>query len=133
MPALSQDNVKPGGGSLDIANVIRAVHEELIESERMRREQGLQGLFRTKQFALELNFVVSSSAEGRGGIELQVVGLFGFDLGGRGEIKQEQIQKIKLVFETIEGAPGATPRIITDDKTPRGPLDFKLQQQFRPQ
>ena len=102
-PALSQD-----GGSLDIANVIRAVHAELIKSEQMREKSGLEALFRTKQFELELNFVVSSSAEGRGGIELKVVGLLGLDVGGGGEIKQEQIQKIKLVFETVEGEPLGT-------------------------
>ena len=103
-PALSQD-----GESLGIAKVIRAVHDELIESELMRKKTGVEGLFRTKQLELELNFVVSSSTEGRGGIELQVVGLGGFNLGGGGEIKQEQIQKIKLVFETIKGAPGELP------------------------
>jgi hypothetical protein len=117
-PAFSED-----GESLGIAKVIRAVQDELIESEQMRKKRGVEGLFRTKQLELELNFVVSSSAEAQGGIELQVVGLFGFNLGGGGEIKQEQIQKIKLVFETIGGGPGELPARV--GKSVTSPLDPK--------
>ena len=80
---------------INIADVIQLVRCQLIESERRLQDAGLPALFRTKQFELELSFLVRRSARGGGSLQLWVV-----NVEGGADYAKEEVQKIKLVFDT---------------------------------
>lgn len=56
-----------------ISDVIRSVHTQLLEAEQDRRDRQLEPLFETKGLTLEIQFLVASEKELKGGVKAWVV------------------------------------------------------------
>jgi Trypsin-co-occurring domain 2 len=89
---------------LGVKELIENVKAELIEAEQNRIKSNKAALFETKDFDLEINFVVNTRRKGTGKLEIQVV-----TIGGETEISSEKIQKIKLHMTAIPPSAGRQP------------------------
>lgn len=78
---------------LDLATLIAAIRTDLERAEAARRQASVPPLFRMSEMELELNFVVTRTTTGKGGIDFKVL-----SLGGEREVAREQVQKISLKF-----------------------------------
>lgn len=82
---------------LQIKDVIRKVQQELIDSQKERREQGMSPLFEVDSLEIEIHFVVQQQSEAKTGVSLAVV-----EVGADHNYNQEQIQKITLRLKKVE-------------------------------
>jgi len=80
-----------------ISSLIRKVHEELIESQKMREDAEQDPLFEVESLTIEANFVVSTTTEGKGKVDLKIVGVDGMK-----NVKKEQIHKLTLKLKTTD-------------------------------
>lgn len=80
--------------SLNLAELITTIRDELEQLDKNRVAVGREALFRLSSLELELNFVVEENSAAKGGIDLKVVSL-GADLG----VRREQVQKVVLKYE----------------------------------
>jgi hypothetical protein len=78
----------------DLSDILRKVHSELLRSESRRESQGVPSLFALTEFTLELNFVLKSESQNRGGFDLKVV-----TAGAESKYASEKVQKITLTFK----------------------------------
>lgn len=78
----------------DLSDILRKVHSELLRSESRRESQGVPSLFALSEFTLELNFVLKSESQNRGGFDLKLV-----TAGAESKYASEKIQKITLTFK----------------------------------
>ncbi len=103
--------------TLNISTLILEVRKELEKADLQMRTAGKQALFQLSSMELELNFVVKTSSEVKGGFDLKIVSL-GSKLAEAGE----EVQKITVKFDASDEAirsklPGT--RGFNEDK-PRG-------------
>lgn len=84
----------PMTDNLFIKELIRRVHDELIESQEEREINGIAPLFTVKDMTIEVNFVAEKSLSAKGGLDFKVV-----TVGGNTDIKSQQIHKITLNLE----------------------------------
>src|SRR3569623_152948 len=80
--------------TLDLSALIFAVRLELEAADLRLRSAQKPTLFRLSSMELELNFVVKSSDEVKGGFDLKVI-----SLGSKIADANETAQKIKIRFE----------------------------------
>ena len=82
--------------SLSLKELIFRVQQELVESQAEREARGEDALFQVEKLVLEVNFVVTQSMEGKGGLEFKVLTLGGVNIGGNKGYQQQQVHKITL-------------------------------------
>ena len=75
----------------DLAAIIRKISDELLESQDQRIREGRPAVFRVGSLDVELNFVVTRSRTGSGGIDLRVV-----TLGGELASETQHVQKVTV-------------------------------------
>lgn len=80
--------------NLFIKELIRKVHDELIESQKEREINGIDPLFTVRDMTIEVNFIAEKSLSAKGGLDFKVV-----TIGGNTDIKSQQIHKITLNLE----------------------------------
>jgi hypothetical protein len=83
--------------NLDLYSLVTAVRDELESVDRQRRLQSQQALFQLAEMELELNFVVTQKAGGKGKLDLKV-----FSLEADAGVEREKIQKIRLKFNLAD-------------------------------
>jgi hypothetical protein len=103
---------------LDLYSLVTAVREELETMDQERRAQGRQALLQLAEMELEINFVVTKRAGGKGKFQLKVFSI-GTEIGADAGIEHEKVQKIKLKFTLAstdrEDIPlGARPHSVTE-------------------
>ncbi|MCU4155690.1 hypothetical protein J1N10_06850 [Carboxylicivirga sp. A043] len=99
---------------LNLKELIHEVREELIASEKLRVQKGLDTLFEVDMLKIEVNFVVEKISGKSGGVNLKVI-----DGKLNKEYKEQQVHKITLdlkvpdevimVKPTIGSRPGLYP------------------------
>lgn len=80
---------------LFIKELIRQVHDELIQSQIAREDKGLPSLFEVDKLTIEANFIVTDDQEAEAG--------FGFQLlkaSAKVNYKNEQVHKVTLELNT---------------------------------
>jgi hypothetical protein len=87
--------------SLFIKDLIRRVHQELLESQKEREECGEVAIFEVEKMTIEVNFVVTDSKEAKGGLDFKIITIGGLDLGGKAEYQQQQVHKIVLSLTAL--------------------------------
>lgn len=87
--------------SLFIKELIRRVHQELVESQQEREASGQPPIFQVQQMTVEVNFVITESSEAKGGLEFKVITVGGVDLGGSKGYQQQQVHKITLLLSAL--------------------------------
>jgi len=87
----------PGSSpNLSIADLVSAVKKQLNITRREAHRAQEDYLFYTRQLDLELNFVVTRSIGGNGGVKIGVV-----EASSSGTYEDSQIQKVHLTFDTL--------------------------------
>ena len=86
--------------SLFIKDLIRKVHDELIESRTERISSGDPAIFEVEKLTIEVNFVAIVNKDARAGIEFRVITVGG-QLGGGKSIQQQQIHRATLELVAI--------------------------------
>jgi hypothetical protein len=87
--------------SLFIRDLIRHVHQELLESRAEREASGQPAIFEVTNLVIEVNFVITESTEGKGGLNFKVITVGGVDVGGSKTYEQNQVQKITLTLTAL--------------------------------
>ena len=80
--------------TLDLSDLVFTVRNELEAADLRLRNAEKPTLFRLASMELELNFVVKSSDEVKGGFDLKII-----SLGSKLADANEKVQKIKIKFE----------------------------------
>jgi Trypsin-co-occurring domain 2 len=88
----SPDDTRP----LFVRELIRRVHEELVESREERERQGLPPIFEVENMTIEVNFVATETREARGGLDFRVI-----TAGGSRSYDQQQVHKITLSLAAV--------------------------------
>lgn len=83
--------------SLSLAELIRAVHEELIKSQLERESDDLAPLFEVDTLELEVNFVVGETKSAEAGCDIKVV-----SVGGDMEWAKQQVHNVKLTLKATK-------------------------------
>ena len=103
-PGVTQD--------LSIKELVTAVSHELISSQKEREARGDPALFRIDEMTLEISFVVTKSAGGKGGFDLTVI-----TASAGAKYESKEIHKVTLRFGVEGGGknsaapkPGLFPR-----------------------
>jgi hypothetical protein len=90
-------------GSLFIKDLIRRVDSELRESQAEREASGQAAIFAVEKLTLEVNFVVTESAQGKGGLDFKII-----TIGGEKGYEQQQVHKVTLQLAAVpQRAPGS--------------------------
>jgi Trypsin-co-occurring domain 2 len=111
---MAAQDPEPPDQWLSISSLIRKVHEELVDSQRRRQTDDNPPLFEVESLTIEAHFVVTSTAEGKGGIDLKIV-----NLGAASGTKAEQVHKIILKLKTVsDNVP--SPRLTDPEMAPDG-------------
>lgn len=91
---------------LSIKELVTAVSQELIASQKEREARGDPALFRIDEMTLEISFVVTKSAGGKGGFDLTVI-----TASAGAKYESQEIHKVTLSFGVESGEKNsATPR-----------------------
>jgi Trypsin-co-occurring domain 2 len=77
--------------SLFVRELIRRVHQELVESRAEREASGSAAIFEVERLTVEVNFVATESKDARGGLDFKIV-----TLGGGMQLQTQQVHKITL-------------------------------------
>jgi hypothetical protein len=99
MKKLSQP--EPLTRPLFIKDLIRRVHQELIESRQEREASGEAAIFEVEKMTIEVNFVAIQSKEAQGGLDFKIISVGGLELGGSAGIQQQQVHKITLTLNAV--------------------------------
>jgi hypothetical protein len=83
------DDARP----LFVRELIRRVHQELVESRAQRERLGLSPIFEVESMTIEVNFVASESKEAQGGLDFKLI-----TAGAKRQYDQQQIHKMTLVL-----------------------------------
>lgn len=100
-----------GQTPLFIKELIRRVHQELVESREEREAAGEPAIFQVSELTIEVNFVVAQSTEAKGGLDFKIITVGGIELGGSKEYQQQQVHKIIL---SLTALPDAGLSVLTD-------------------
>ncbi|GAA3767747.1 trypco2 family protein [Streptomyces phyllanthi] len=76
---------------ITVKELIRKLSEDLLESERERKQSGRRAVFEVAELTVELEFTVSRSRQGRAGLDLHVV-----DVGGEAGRTNAHSQRMTL-------------------------------------
>jgi Trypsin-co-occurring domain 2 len=93
----------PEPNSLFVKDLIRRVHQELLESQRERQECQDAPIFEVEKLTIEVNFVVMHSTTGHAGLDFKIITIGGAGVGANVEYQQQQVHKITL---SLVGVPG---------------------------
>jgi hypothetical protein len=77
--------------SLFVRELIRRVHQELVESRAEREASGSAAIFEVERLTVEVNFVATESRDAQGGLDFKIV-----TLGGGMQLQSQQVHKITL-------------------------------------
>ena len=91
--------------SLSIKDLIFRVQQELIESQTERTKSGREPLFEVETLTIEINFVVTTTTDAKGGIDLKLV-----TVEGGKQYENQQVQKITLQLTAIPSREGFRPK-----------------------
>ena len=127
--------------SLFIKELIRRVHQELLESQEEREKSNQAPLFKVEEMTIEVNFVAIESKEMKGGLDFKVIAIGGVDLSKGKKYQQQQIHKITLTLRAIPSGHDETDKVSPRENggkgVPRGvfpygglPGSFPLRQQL---
>jgi hypothetical protein len=83
--------------NLFIKELIRKVHQELIDSQNERESNGMDPLFYVKDLTIEANFIVETEVNGGGGIRFGIV-----SINGGAKYNSHQVHKITLTLSTSD-------------------------------
>jgi len=106
--------------NLFIKELIRKVHDELIESQKEREEKKIDSLFTVKDMTIEVNFIAEKSTKVEGGLDFKVV-----TVGGNTDIKSQQIHKITLNLE-VEKIKEEESTPLSNIQIPEYPRDISI-------
>ena len=96
----------PDPHSLPAKELVTAVSQERVSSQKEREARGDPALFRIDRMALEISFVVTKSAGGKGGFNLSVI-----TASAGAKYESQEIHKVSLRFGVESGEKnGATPK-----------------------
>jgi len=82
-------------GNLPLGDVISALRSEIMEA--MARGKGQAVQFAVGPIELELNLTAKAEGGPEGKISFNVLGV-GAEIGGKGKISREQVQKVKITL-----------------------------------
>ena len=82
-----------------LRELIARVRKELLDAESDRKKITDKEFFRVDSVTLEVNFVVSESYEGGGGIDLKVI-----SASGKKTYAEEQVHKVSVSLTSPEGS-----------------------------
>jgi hypothetical protein len=82
--------------SLFIMELIRRVHQELLDSKKERERDGQEAIFEVEKLTVEVNFVVTEEKTAKGGLDFKVITA---DVGK--QYQQQQIHKITLSLTAL--------------------------------
>lgn len=82
--------------TLFIKELIRRVQTELLESKKQRDAAGQEALFAVDSMTIEVNFVVTRSGAGKGGLDFKII-----TAGGEKSYENQQVQKITLNLKAV--------------------------------
>jgi hypothetical protein len=102
---------EPSNRPLFVKDLIRQVHEELLESQRERIEANQPALFRVENLTIEPHFVATEAQTIKGGLEFRILTVGGISAGGSRDLQQQQIHKLTLTL----AAPAALQQDESDD------------------
>jgi hypothetical protein len=88
---LGVDEVPSPVDSLFVRELIRRVHQELVESRAEREASGSAAIFEVERLTVEVNFVATESKDAQGGLDFKIV-----TLGGGMQLQTQQVHKITL-------------------------------------
>lgn len=80
-----------------LREMIARVREELLQAESDRKEVTEKEFFRVHSVTLEVNFVVSESTEGGGGIDFKVL-----SASGKKTYQEQQVHKVSVALTSPE-------------------------------
>jgi hypothetical protein len=107
----------PVEDSLFVRELIRRVHQELLESREERQKSGAPAIFQVEGMTIEVNFVAIDTKGVRGGLDFKVI-----TAGGEKHYENQQVHKITLSlgalpyqgddagFKNLEAEPNFRPR-----------------------
>lgn len=84
-------------GPLFIRDLIRHVDQELRGSQRERVAAGEAPIFEVDNLVLEVNFVATSSADARGGVDFKII-----TVGAGGSYERQQVHKVTLSMSAVK-------------------------------
>jgi hypothetical protein len=88
----SDDDTRP----LFVRELIRRVHQELVESREERERLGLPPIFEVQNMTIEVNFVANETKDVHGGLDFRVI-----TAGGSRRYDQQQVHKITLSLAAV--------------------------------
>jgi hypothetical protein len=91
-------STEPHKQPLFVKELIRQVHEELLESQAERIESNEPALFRVENLTIEAHFVASEAKSAKGGLEFRILTVGGVSGGGSRDVQQQQIHKLTLTL-----------------------------------
>jgi len=87
--------------SLFVKDLIRRVHQELLDSQKERQECEEGPMFEVERLTIEVNFVVTHSTEAHGGLDFKIITIGGAGVGANAEYQHQQVHKITLSLVAV--------------------------------
>lgn len=86
---------------ISLSDTIEAIQDELIKSQKRRKEQNKPALFKTDRLVLEANCIITKNTAAEGGIEFKLIP--GLQAGTKADYVSEKsmVHKITIEFKTV--------------------------------
>ncbi len=86
---------------ISLSDTIRAIQDELIKSQKRRKDQNQPPLFKTDRLVLEANCIITKNKAAEGGIEFKLIP--GLQVGTKADYVNEKsmVHKITIEFKTV--------------------------------
>ncbi len=88
--------------SIPLSSAIRLVQDELIKSEKERKEQGLDPLFKVDKLIIEANCIFTKKENSELGFDVKLLSLFSAKANTKIDEENGFIQKITLELKVID-------------------------------
>ncbi len=96
---------------ISLSDTIEAIQDELMKSQKRRKDQGKPALFETDRLVLEANCIITKNKAAEGGIEFKLIP--GLQVGTKADYVSEKsmVHKITIEFKTVpSGQAAANPK-----------------------
>ena len=92
---------RPADGSVFVRELIRRVHQDLVESREERRASGSPAIFEVERLTVEVNFVAVAAKDARGGLDFKVITIGGLNVGGGKHYENQEVHKVTLELAAL--------------------------------
>ncbi|MCM1122889.1 MAG: hypothetical protein NC416_09920 [Eubacterium sp.] len=97
---------------ISLSDTIGAIQDELIKSQKKRKDQNKPALFETDRLVLEANCIITKNVAVEGGVEFKLIPCLPVDAKADYASEKSMVHKITIEFKTVSSETTETRKLM---------------------